>query len=605
MLKVGIYTRVSTDEQVGPEGSIKNQIQRCEAYLKARFGAELPLPYAVLKQYKEEGISGKDISNRPQFQQMLSDIQQGTIDAVCVAELSRLSRSVNDLTTILFNFEQHDVTFLCLNPSVDTSTPSGKLVMNVMAALSEYEREQTVARTKAAMYDRAQRGLWNGGHILGYDLDPEKKGYLQVNQKEAQVVKTIFDTYLERRSIGKTAEKVNALGYTTKPYTSRRGKVHEAREFTYSSIRTILTNRAYLGEKEINKGNQEKDQESLPEEKRYEVTDAVWPAIIEQETFERVQQTLKANTTRKGRVTGKHIFLLSGLVHCAECGMDLTNGSGRSRTGKYHYYYTHPAKKSKGKKCRVPSLPAGDFEQAIMEKIAEAAENAALLESACETANETRGNAVSDTKAQLALLRQNKQEQDEKLDAMLDALGSAEQELGPIRERLHEVSDSIEQLEREIAVKQAELEELEKRKADPQRLKANLQSFGELYENLGAVDRQQLMQMMLRQIRLTPTRMELELYDHPMIIEEWDDGPDGWFRERLHWLPTPASHGTMLLSTAFPSLWLSEGAYGATWALWGNRAGMGLNVGNGRRMGNGMICTKVQWGYQVHFHAAA
>ena len=136
MLKVGIYTRVSTDEQVGPEGSIKNQFQRCEAYLKARYGTELPLPYAVLKQYREEGISGKDISNRPQFQEMLSDIQQGTIDAVCVAELSRLSRSVNDLTTILFNFEQHDVTFLCLNPSVDTSTPSGKLVMNVMAAVS-------------------------------------------------------------------------------------------------------------------------------------------------------------------------------------------------------------------------------------------------------------------------------------------------------------------------------------------------------------------------------------------------------------------------------------------------------------------------------------
>jgi len=102
-----------------------------------------------------------------------------------------------------------------------------------------------------------------------------------------------------------------------------------------------------------------------------------------------------------------------------------------------------------------------------MEKVAEAAENAALLERACETANETRGNAVSDTRAQLELLRQNKQEQDEKLDTMLDALGSGEQELGPIRDRLHEISDSIEQLEREIAVKQAELEELERSKAEP------------------------------------------------------------------------------------------------------------------------------------------
>ena len=79
-------------------------------------------------------------------------------------------------------------------------------------------------------------------------------------------------------------------------------------------------------------------------------------------------------------------------------------------------------------------------------------------------------------------------------------------------------------------------------KLNPQRLAANLKSFSDLYENLGAVDRQQLMAMMVKQIRITPTRMELELYDHPMIIEEWDDGPDEWFRERLHWLPGPDSN---------------------------------------------------------------
>lgn len=112
----------------------------------------------------------------------------------------------------------------------------------------------------------------------------------------------------------------------------------------------------------------------------------------------------------------------------------------------------------------------------------------------------------------------------------------------PIRKRLHEVSDSIEELESEIAVKQAELEELQKCQADPDRVKANLQSFGDLYERLGAVDRQQLMAMMVKQIRLTSTRMELELYDHPMIIEEWDDGPGGWFRQTLHWLPGPDSN---------------------------------------------------------------
>jgi len=598
MLMVGIYARVSTDEQVGPEGSIVNQVQRCEKYLELKYGHDQAPSYMIRKRYREEGRSGKDIAGRPVFQQLLQDAQNGTIQAICISELSRLSRSVKDIATVLSEFDHQGIQFVCLNPQVDSSTPSGKLVLNVMAALAEYEREQTVVRTTAAMYDRAERGLWNGGHILGYDLIPEKRGYLEVNEQEAVIVRTIFETYLQLRSIGRTAEKVNALGFTTSGYTSRREKRHQAREFTYSSIHTILTNRAYRGEKEVNKGNRGKDEQSLPPQKRYQVVDAVWPAIIDAETFERVQQTLEANTQRKGRVEGKHIFLFSGLVHCAECGLDLTNGSGRSRTGKYHYYYTHPAKKMKGQKCRVPSLPAAEFEQAIMEKIAEVADNAALVNKACETANETRDEGAEDIRAQLELLRQNKQEQDSRLDSLLNALTSEERDRGPVREKLHRVSDSIEQLEQEIAEKQAELEELERSNADPERLTANLKSFRELYESLNAGDRQPLMAMMVRQIRVAPTRLELELYDHPTVIEEWDDGPDGWFRTSLRWLPTPGSYGTILLACAFSFLWASEGVYGAEWGLWGEEADRWLKPGFAVGRRRGMLCTKMsrhQW----------
>ena len=177
-----------------------------------------------------------------------------------------------------------------------------------------------------------------------------------------------------------------------------------------------------------------------------------------------------------------------------------------------------------------------------MEKIAEVAGNAALVNQACETANETSAEGASDIRAKLELLRRNKQEQDGRLNRLMEVLGSGEQELAPVRDKLHEISDSIEQLEQEIAGKQAELEELERSKADPGRLSANLNSFGELYERLSAAERQHLMAMMVRQIRVAPTRLELELYDHPTVIEEWDDGPDGWFRTSLHWLPGPDSN---------------------------------------------------------------
>jgi hypothetical protein len=68
-----------------------------------------------------------------------------------------------------------------------------------------------------------------------------------------------------------------------------------------------------------------------------------------------------------------------------------------------------------------------------------------------------------------------------------------------------------------------------------------------LYERLEGVERQQLIQMMVRQIRITPTRMELELYDHPTVIEDWNDGPEGWFRMRLDWLPDSIYRRTILV----------------------------------------------------------
>ncbi len=111
------------------------------------------------------------------------------------------------------------------------------------------------------------------------------------------------------------------------------------------------------------------------------------------------------------------------------------------------------------------------------------------------------------------------------------------EDLGLLSNACERASETIEQLEKEMALKQAELEELEGQKAEPERLAANLRSFTELYGKLGPVDRQSLLKMMVKQVRLTPTRMELELYDHPTVIEDWDDGPEGWFRERLCWLP--------------------------------------------------------------------
>ena len=112
----------------------------------------------------------------------------------------------------------------------------------------------------------------------------------------------------------------------------------------------------------------------------------------------------------------------------------------------------------------------------------------------------------------------------------------------PIEDRLEQISTTIIKLEQEIIEKEAEIEDLQKSKADPKRIATNLKGFAEAYEGLDAMNRQLLLRFMVKRIRITPTRMELELYDHETVIEDWDGGPDGWFRTRLNWLPGPDSN---------------------------------------------------------------
>jgi site-specific DNA recombinase len=103
-------------------------------------------------------------------------------------------------------------------------------------ALAQLEREITSQRTSEAMADRAERGLWNGGQLLGYDLNPDKPGYLNPNTVESRLVNHAQDTYLQLGSIKGTVDTVNRQGYRTKSFVSRRGKHHPGKEFGVSSM---------------------------------------------------------------------------------------------------------------------------------------------------------------------------------------------------------------------------------------------------------------------------------------------------------------------------------------------------------------------------------
>lgn len=375
-------TRVSTDRQaMTEEGSLKNQLQRLRQhieYKRAVAGEE----WVEAEVYELRAVSGKDSLRSPEFDRLFADIRSGRVNTVICTALDRICRSVKDFLHFFEILNEHGVEFVCLKQNYDTTTSQGKLFITIMMALAEFEREQTSERNRDATAARAERGLWNGGLLLGYDPDANRKGSLMPNPEEVTLVNFAFDAYLASGSIAETAQAMNRRGYRTKAYASRRGRHHAGAEFGAASVQYLLKNPAYIGKKEVNK--KAKGREGEPEGRGYRVTDAVWPDIVPKEKFERVQRLLAANgrSNHNGSRPVRHNHVLSGgLLHCGRCGSAMEGRSGTGRLGNRYYYYV----------CRGPGcglrVVAGEIEGAVLDRVRELATSGGVLERLVEQTN--------------------------------------------------------------------------------------------------------------------------------------------------------------------------------------------------------------------------
>lgn len=363
MRKIGIYCRVSTEEQAkNKEGSITSQIQRLKLKVEEKNRYENNKWGELVGIYKDEAFSGKN-TDRPQYQKLLDDVRKNKIDTVMVTELSRLSRSVTDFLNFVQELEDLGADFICLQYDFDTTSPAGKVFMTIIMALAQFERELTAERIKNNFHARALRGLSNGGSpILGYDKDVSKSGSFIINKAEAEIVKDIFDLYLESSNIAEVVKILKEKGIKNKSWVGRSNKIHGGKEFNASAIWRMLSNYAYIGKREVNKSNKEEDQETLKFEDKYQIVDATWDAIISEETFNLVQQKLEQNKKVKYAVT--YDFLLSGLLYCDECGKALCGQSGTGRNGKY-FYYGHVGKTD----CKIKRYSAEELEKIIKKSL--------------------------------------------------------------------------------------------------------------------------------------------------------------------------------------------------------------------------------------------
>ena len=538
--RCGLYVRVSTDRQVTEEGSLKSQTQRLREEIGRRTKLKPDEPFTETRVYREEGVSGKDL-NRPAFLEMVNDIKTGVIDTVVVTELSRVSRSVIDFLNFAQFLDDYKAGFVCLKQSFDTTTPHGRVLITICIALAQFERELTSERTSENLLARARRGLRNGGQVIGYDPDPNKKGAMVPNEAEAKLVNLIFDKYLELGSVELVARWLNQAGYRTKGFTAKSGRVHKPHKFSPQLVHWILNNRAYIGVVEINRMQKTKDQSTLPEKKRYATAKAVWPAIVDEGKFNEVYRLMRQNGQIRKNAAAKviHNYILRGLAHCATCGCFLEDGSGTSESGTVHFYYRHP----RGKKCPacdLPSLRAETLESIVLSRLSYLAERKDIIEAISEEANNNLGLEVprvmgllGERKREYArLTREMDQYAQKVLDLESTDLTSLKEILAP---KVDELKTQRAKVSGEIELLQKSLDELKGNVISAIDLQETLQSFGLLYAELQPHKQRELLGYIIKSINVSPKQIEMALFGRANLERFTRSGEV--FAGRQNWLP--------------------------------------------------------------------
>ncbi|MBN1181826.1 MAG: recombinase family protein [Bacteroidales bacterium] len=535
MKKCGLVIRVSTYRQArNQEGSLKNQLQRLQAHIsyKNTTGDE---QWAEKGRYILKAVSGKDAFRNQVFARLISDIKSGKIDTVLCTALDRISRSVKDFLNFFEILHEYDVEFVCIKQNYDTTTPQGKLFITIMMALAEFEREQTSDRNKEASLARAERGLWNGSQVFGYDLNPDKKGYLFPNEKEKVIVNYAFDTYLKCGSLLDTARKMNQLGYRTKEYTSKRSIYHPAELFTYSTVQYILTNYAYIGKKEINKKMKNLDQDTLQNAKKYRIVDGVWEGIVDEERFNQVRELININQKAKHNKVKpvKHNYILnSGLLFCEKCGSEMEGRSGTGKQGNRYYYY-----RCKNNECGF-KVPANEIERVIIDRLKVLSKNEGILPFIVKSANQALRKELPQLIGQRKLLVK---ELDEIKSFASKVLGewaslSTSDDTVFVKEELEKLSKRRKQIEEGIQALEDTIAEIEKETISQELIKLALNKFTDLFDSLPPYRQKELLKLTVNKIIVSDKQIKIALYGQPPDKELLEIYETGKRSQTLDWL---------------------------------------------------------------------
>ena len=504
-----IYTRVSTAMQV--DGfSLEAQKEKLRSFAAFQ-------EMEIAGEYCDEGFSGKNIQGRLAFRQMLQDIEarKDGISYVLVFKLSRFGRNAADVLNSLQLMQDYGVNLICVEDGIDSSKDAGKLIISVLSAVAEIERENIRTQTMAGREQKAREGKWNGGFApYGYML---VDGQLLINEEEAEVIRIIYDKYIHSNGgAGAVAEYLNTHGY--KKITRQNGMMPT---FSAPFVVDVLDNPIYMGKIAYGRRRAEKKVGTRNEmhvvvQSDFPIYEGQHKAIVSEETWQLAHEKRQKSAFVREKIHDiNHAHVLSGILRCPDCGKGMYGNvsTPHKKDNKIrHYYYCKNTVKKTGHECRFRTnldqeeinrqvaavisamVSQPDFVEAIKARIGTSVDTADL-EKKLESLEAQRRQAEG-VKARL----------ERQMDSIPVDDAHYEQKIADLQRRYDDQYDILAEITAQQDEVNAQLQLIRQEQITGEQIYQLLLAFNQLYPTFTEADQKRFMQAFVERVDIYPQK---------------------------------------------------------------------------------------------------
>jgi site-specific DNA recombinase len=501
LMRCAVYTRKSTEEGLQQKfNSLDAQRESAEAFIHSQaHEGWVCLP----DRYDDGGFTGGNME-RPALQRLLADIAAGKIDVVVTYKVDRLSRSLLDFAQMMATFEKQHVSFVSVTQQFNTATSMGRLVLNVLLSFAQFEREIIAERTRDKIAATRRKGKWAGGMpLLGYDLDPLRRR-LVLNEDEAARVRAIFALYLEHQALLPVVQELERRGWGGKRWQTRQGRTRGGRPFTKTSLYRLLTNVLYAGQvrykDEVHPGEQ--------------------PALIDPDTFQRVQALLRCHGPTLGPPSGtRFAALLKGLLRCRPCGCAMTPAhTTRQGSKRYRYYVCSGAQKRGWQTCPSKSLPAAQIEQVVVGQIQQLGRDPALLHQVLEQVRQEDDTRLTELESERCGLERDLGRWQGEARRLLAEVGSGVPGGGAVS-RLADLQARVGQVEQRLARLRTQVEAVRQERLDEAAATRALAGLDPAWEAMTPDEQARLVRLLVSRVEYDGARGKVSITFHPLGLK--------------------------------------------------------------------------------------